>query len=90
MRIISAATVICPRAADSSRRIRSWSAVVASIWAGAVTTGMQLIISTGSLMSRVCARLPRGMQICVGSVRAGRAGKFHSGLGVQQGDDAQQ
>jgi hypothetical protein len=44
--------------------------VVTLISAGAVTTGKPVIISTGQLLSGICAYLPRRMQILPGN-RAG-------------------
>ena len=50
------------RVAECRRTVRSCSAVVMSISAGAVTTGTPLIIK-GSLMPGTSAHLPRGMEI---------------------------
>ena len=46
--VMSTTMVACPRAAECSRTVRSCPAVTGSISAGAVTTGMPLII-TGNL-----------------------------------------
>jgi len=77
--VMSTTMAACPWAAECSRTVRSYPAVIMSISAGAVTTAMPLII-TGNLTPGTCSHLQRRTRIESGDWAGlhgmGEAGSF--------------